>query len=265
MPCCGLSVCIHASKEYTFELHLTNVNIAIGVRSHKRQRSSMLRPLSLAATAILNIVAFTVAAIFSSAVTRAESAVLLEPSTCGRWEDITLTNATQWNPPTIARSIELVAVIHQNIITSSRFHLACNDQYSGASNCNPYTGQALNVTMSESSCPFDPSICQSESTGIMLDTGRVNTLKHLGINSRKKDSVDFRKTVSCAPLVTDGHVTSGISAITSSDDTQKVSNLTAYFYGENRRVGSNFTYAFNPETFQTSAGTGVDINSYQLK
>ena len=82
--------------------------IALG---SKRRAERMPRgPFVLLTTALLNVIGFFIAGIFSSAVTRTESAVLLQPSNCGRWLDVSTAAATEWNTRTVIRSIDLLSV-----------------------------------------------------------------------------------------------------------------------------------------------------------
>ena len=237
----------------------------IAVASKRTARPTLIAPLLLAVTAILNVVGFILAGIFSSAVTRAQSSVLLRPAVCGNWLDAPPPVAKEWNQPTIIRSIDLVSVIHQNLVTSSRFHLTCSGSLNQSGNCNPYGGRFIEFTTTNSTCPFDASICQSPKA-IRLDTGHINSHTDLGINAPPSDRIDIRKILQCAPLRTSGYGDPAMDPDASKVDERLAKHsLTGFFYGQNRRVQSNYTYAYNPDAFQTSIGSAIDISSYQLE
>lgn len=52
-------------------------------------------------------------------------------------------------------------------------------------------------------CPFSPDLCLDPEAGaITIDSGKVNTNRDLGLNSRKGSSIDYRRVTTCAPLRT---------------------------------------------------------------
>lgn len=75
---------------------------------------------------------------------------------------------------------------------------------------------------SSASCPFSDEICRTNSSNIILDSGYIDTVKDLGVNSPQDESVQFRTVLQCAPLETHGYT----STITTPAD-----NFTQYYYG----------------------------------
>ena len=238
----------------------------IALRSRKTGRRSLYGPLSLSVSAAFNMVAFIAAGIFSSAVTRAQSDVLLKPSRCGSWLSARIPKPSDWDQATFVPSIDLASMIHQNLVTSSRIQLTCSESLSNsAGNCNPYGRKSIKFFSANTFCPFNSSICQ-DTDAISLDTGMIDSHLDLGVNAPRSDRVAFRKTLQCAPLDTKGYSGPGVGVNGSTLYTAGLNgNMTGYYYGRNRRVASEYTYAFNKNAFQSSVGTAVDKLSYQLE
>ena len=62
--------------------------------------------------------------------------------------------------------------------------------------------------ITDASCIFSTSsLCTTGDSGsAQIDTGLIDSHKHLGINARSKNRVSFRKVVTCAPVNYDGYV-----------------------------------------------------------
>lgn len=61
--------------------------------------------------------------------------------------------------------------------------------------CNTFTTRSFDIQTKSVSCPFpDKSICLPTREGaLQMDTGYLNSAKHFGINSKRRDSFDYRK------------------------------------------------------------------------
>jgi hypothetical protein len=66
--------------------------------------------------------------------------------------------------------------------------------------CRTFTVPRLNISTRTVDCPFDESIC-TEHGGFQVEVGVVDSNKHLGINGDTGDSIMFRKTMTCAPIL----------------------------------------------------------------
>lgn len=66
--------------------------------------------------------------------------------------------------------------------------------------CGTFTVPRLNISTKAVECPFDASICMAEG-GFQVEVGLVDSNKHLGINGDASDSILFRKTMTCAPVL----------------------------------------------------------------
>lgn len=70
---------------------------------------------------------------------------------------------------------------------------------STSSQCDTYVKQDIKWSINTSSqCPFEDNICTRPA--LLLDTGYVDSLRDLGINSEKSDRVLYRRLTTCAPL-----------------------------------------------------------------
>jgi hypothetical protein len=115
--------------------------------------------------------------------------------------------------------------------------------------CNLYnTPQLPIIVNTEAPCPFNETICKLKTGNLVLDTGRMHSLKHLGINSAPKDQFEMRLVHECAPLVTDGY-------IDTVEDTP-VGPVVRLNYGE----GSDGAYNTRPWTYETPLNFPYDLN-----
>jgi hypothetical protein len=55
------------------------------------------------------------------------------------------------------------------------------------------------------SCPFSENACNG--TAISLDTGRLRSDTHLGVNTRPEDALSVRKVLTCVPLAGEKYAT----------------------------------------------------------
>lgn len=135
------------------------------------------------------------------------------------------------------RSVDLVAMVRQNLITSSRLYRTCNESASTLKDCFALGDWPLRPSLVDVPCPFGGDIC-SINNAVSLDTGYLNTQKDLGINAPDADSIDFRKTTTCAPLKSHGYSSNVVVGNNQNDLPPAYQNYTGYFYGKNLRLGT---------------------------
>jgi hypothetical protein len=89
---------------------------------------------------------------------------------------------------------------------SSNYARNCHGNDSMAPSCQIFTVPTIySSSFSYISCPFAKEMCLDPTKGAMkADSGRINSNKHLSLNSRQRDSFDYRRVTVCAPLVTEG-------------------------------------------------------------
>lgn len=121
----------------------------------------------------------------------------------------------------------------------------CYQATPGIFDCTHFIRNNLPTSVDkQASCPFDPSMCRSNTSNIRLDTGILDTAKDLGINAPDGESIQFRSVLHCAPLETRGY---------SENRNTPSGNFTVYSYGASVLSGSksgNETYMTESVEFQ---------------
>ncbi|KAI0439641.1 hypothetical protein F4803DRAFT_530345 [Xylaria telfairii] len=79
-------------------------------------------------------------------------------------------------------------------------------------------------------CPFHPDMCRLNNSNIKLDTGFIGLRKYYGVNNPGSEYLSVRRTLHCAPLVTEGY--------TSTRQGERY-GLTTYHYGSYRDMRSS--------------------------
>ena len=239
--------------------------VQIALRSRRAGSGEMSTPMSMAIISMINVVGFVLAAIFSSRVTQMQSEVLLVPSTCGMWTMDEVRSLSDWNQEVFVNSMKLNSMIRRNMLAASQDSDHTGNatdwtQGAGSSNLRPIPFAARNIT-----CPFGQDVCLDTGVGVELDTGFIDSYSGLGINTARTERVTFRKKLRCSPLRTDGN-TKWVTADTDGTGTASSGNTTVlgFYYGSNLRHGTNYTFAFNPNSFQASLGSAVQIPSNQI-
>lgn len=215
-------------------------------------KKALSRSILLIIAAALHYIAFTAAGILASRVTSAKSEVLLRSDTCGFWH---FTGSHNWvdQPKKVVR---FEANVNAGAMKASQFVAECYNSTSLA-NCNTYGRRLLDYNVStHSHCPFDPSMC-THGTVIRLDTGFVDSLYDLGINSHPSERVQFRKVTECTPIETDGfsktytnqNLTDDIADSFTGLQSIDGSTFTALYYGKDLVLGIEPTFVFDNSTF----------------
>jgi hypothetical protein len=151
--------------------------------------------------AIFCTVAFTLAGGFSSQVQLGSDnlggAVLLNGDNCAILPDIT----------SLEQQVSWEKTVAKFFYTASNYVQQCYSQNStGITDCNYFVTQRLPGYIDATApCPFNDSICRSNSSNLELDTGFVDSHTHLGINAPPNERIFFRRKLQCAPLVTEGY------------------------------------------------------------
>lgn len=188
----------------------------------------LLRTLPIIATATFCAAAFTVAGGFSSQIsTGIGNEVLLNGSNCGIAYSMSL---DQGSGPH-----NTVLYVANQVLNADNYAQQC---YAANAvhpfDCTTFILPRLSSSVDyNASCPFDESICRSNASNIRLDTGYIDTSKHLGVNAPANERILFRTILECAPLQTEGY--SETIALSSG-------NYTRYYYGPKTEGSQNFTY-----------------------
>lgn len=157
----------------------------------KLSRRPFWRSLPLIVTALVILTVFFASGILVSEVTRtAGSEVLVHSDLCGNWTLVSENGVFGFQTKSL-----------NDTINAASYARSC---YGGPSNgkaleCNQYQSQTLPYTTSnKEACPFADEMCGSEV--FTLDTGKLSSHDHLGINSKFEDRISYRRKTTCAPL-----------------------------------------------------------------
>lgn len=217
----------------------------------KRADKPLRRTLLLAALALLNLVIFGVAGIFSSEVTKAAGdEVLVQSRNCGQlFVNDSLTTDS-------APEAAYIAIIANDTEAASTYSQACYGNTGNVLQCDQYAQQQIpwNVN-SNASCPFGDDRCFYGSiSAYEMDTGYIDSHKTLGMNAPESDRMQWRKVSTCSPIQRSGY--SYQVNVTDHNEIAYGDTLDQFAFGPNEGV-SNYTYSYNEHS--TVEGFGYFI------
>lgn len=171
---------------------------------------------------------FGVAEIFSSRVTtvNAPNEVLLSGNRCR----IVITDEAALGDLDLARAI--FQPYHTKTLQEYlNYAVRCYGQDTNSDSCQKFYAQQLSFSIeTNASCPFDDKLCLSLSDNLVLDTGYIESGKHLGFNAPQSDSFQYRMRTHCAPLRTEGYM-EGHTPSTTDSNNQRLP-VARCFYGK---------------------------------
>lgn len=202
----------------------------------------LARMMPLIGTATFCAIAFTIAGGFSSQIsTGISNEALLDGSNCG----ITTVGT---DISSITSDVAAFYVANQALNANNYAQQCYSANTSHTFDCTSFVNPTLPSTVDYNApCPFEQGICRSENANIRLDTGYIDTSKHLGINAPANERILFRSIFDCAPLETRNH--------SENVTLPGGGNYTRYSYGQGISYAANFTYEapiFTPEYNQAS-------------
>ncbi|KAI0423548.1 hypothetical protein F5Y09DRAFT_348744 [Xylaria sp. FL1042] len=206
-----------------------------------------IRPLSVAAVAILCTATFTIAGGFSSRVsTSVGSETLINSMNCGVMDDTGFSiGSEEW-----AADLPYRAERENN---AANYAQQCysDSNSTGLLDCQRFVAQSLATNINEkAACPFSDQICRDNSSNIVLDSGFIDSHHHLGQNAPPNKRIRWRTVLTCAPLDTT-RFTSRSSA---------PENYTLYHYGTTQTsLGDrDYVYTASPVEVQYSGVLAYD-------
>jgi hypothetical protein len=126
----------------------------------------------------------------------------------------------------------MVPHISQIVLESSTYATQCYGQQKGA--CDTFISPTLPYRVDKNaSCPFKDSICKSANNNLLLDTGAIDSVEHLGLNDGPHFTL--RQRTHCAPLKTEGFTETVFNATASRDQVR-------YYYGSPLASNKNYTF-----------------------
>lgn len=219
-----------------------------------------LRSLQFVALATFHLALFALAGTFSSHVTSAGSEVLLAPEGCGVWSfQVPTTNVLQ--------AYGSLIFARENLAQAFRLAPACytGTQAISSEEC-PLPGRNLpSWSLSlNGTCPFADPLCAGNLT-VALDSGLIDSLYDLGINSRPEERIQYRQTYTCSPLdittfVSQANFTGFDNTPTGIDESL---SWTSLFLGQNLFYNASATFSYSnetvmPDTVGSSSTGGTD-------
>lgn len=156
----------------------------------------------------------------------------------------------------------------RQVISYTTYAQQCYTNESDIASCGAFVKPHLaSQIIRNSSCPFAPKICHSDSKNIYLDTGLLDIHDDFGMNVPSNQRFQLRTTTHCAPLKTEGykeHIPA--TKDTAPDGSQYMeSAYTKYNYGRSLISGNatNATYEYPDRSPIASGSKG--IQSYTIE
>jgi hypothetical protein len=217
------------------------------------------RSIPLIVAALFNLSVFFTAGILVAEVTKSSgSEVLVRSSNCGNWT----INSTELFFGYQSKTLN-------DTISAATYARACYGGPTNALECNRYQVQSLPYTRTEKEpCPFGKQMCLTTTPAFTLDTGNISSHDHFGINTQQRDRVFYRRKTTCAPIVTDGFVTTFNYSDKLIDSVGFVNGFKGdvvdlYNFGPQPYTQpKNFTYAYNRR--QATVGIGYVLEYVKI-
>ncbi|KAI1416659.1 hypothetical protein F5Y13DRAFT_205494 [Hypoxylon sp. FL1857] len=159
----------------------------------------LLRILPPILFAVSSLVAFTVAGGYSASISSAMgNEVIIRSPHCGILAEIALPAGPQ---------MLLSGYTAENLNNAANYAQQCyNTNSPGTLDCDKFESERLPTQVDyNATCPFKGQICRNATSNIHLDTGYVDSNKHLGLNTPEGQRFSWRYVLQCAPLKTEGY------------------------------------------------------------
>ena len=169
----------------------------LGWKWRKKTQNGLSQAIPIILTATIYVIGIGVAGIFSSHVVRISDEVLVLPNSCG-W-----IGSAQDSFEDIDQFIAVQTMGRWTASQVLKYAQTCYHQ-TGLANmgsCQFYIKPAItSITSTNIPCPFSETICGLPQA-FQVDTGHVDSSRDLGINSPVEDRVQFKKMLTCVPLL----------------------------------------------------------------
>lgn len=194
----------------------------------------------------LHMLAISAAGLFSSRVITTNNEALVRSPLCGWLTEVSRFNLLSDDSELDTAKILLVMgrYSYQQSLIYAR---ACYGQeYNGYSSiCSSFVQPQIHTTVNSSApCPFAPVAC--DGPAISVDTGFIDSDRHLGVNTHKNDRISVKKVATCAPLRSERYSNGWIP--NPYGDEAPLSNSSTSF--QTYTFGSNIHPELNNDTFQ---------------
>ncbi|KAI4254368.1 MAG: hypothetical protein L6R42_007222 [Xanthoria sp. 1 TBL-2021] len=197
------------------------------------------------------MVLFGIAGVFSAEVTKAAgNETLIRSPNCG----YLLLDSNRSDLSSYEALTGLTAMEANDTLAASAYSRACYGKSLSGLQCHRYPKPNIPWTNKRNvPCHFKGNICKAGVGGFEMDTGLIDSLKTLGINSKASEAVQYRKVTSCSVIRTKEYS----YEYNSTNSENEVLQLIRYNYERYSSHPNNFTYQYNKENF-------IGQNSYTL-
>ena len=170
--------------------------------SGKGQKSKR-RVAWLSLVAIIHLGIFQIAALLANRIYDTNNEVLLRSRVCGKYN---------WDATDSERTLSTEAMLLSQRTTARwamDYARTCYDTNATGSQCGGMVSKSLTRYQKiyyDQPCPFEGDICLDPQKGaVQIDSGLLDTNLDMGLNSRRGNSVGYRRVTTCAPLQTKGY------------------------------------------------------------
>lgn len=232
----------------------------IGFFWRGRVPKSLLRSLLLVALALLNVVVFGLASVFSSEVTRVPgNETLIISSNCGLWSPPDLTDKSGANA-TSETHLAFMSKALSDTNAAASYAKACYNNNDDILRCRQYTVSEISWTVDQNaSCPFADELCLlGPTSAYKMDTGSINSHDILGINAPVDARVTFRKITTCSPIKIGKRFE--VVNITNKKSAVYGDQFVHYFLGEVPGI-SNYTFSYDLHNIHSDFGYDLSYES----
>ncbi|KAI1744698.1 hypothetical protein F4680DRAFT_233535 [Xylaria scruposa] len=102
--------------------------------------------------------------------------------------------------------LTLSPYISSQLSNAENYAQQCYSGQSQALQCSTFVMDRIPSTVnSNAECPFHHDICRLNTTNIKLDTGFIGLNQYIGVNNPLNEDLTIRRTLQCAPLITEGY------------------------------------------------------------
>lgn len=206
----------------------------------KCAKKPLLRSLPIGLLALLNLVLFGIASIFSSEVTRSSgNETLIRSPNCGAW-----TTDSDFKDVMSPGGVAYRSKLLNDALAASEYATACYNNSTDILRCNQFITQQIPWNVNQNaSCPFASNLCIfGPASAYEMDTGPIDSQLVLGINAPASARITTRKLTTCSPIRTKGYT----QLWNVTDPTLRTYGNTyiKLYFGEISGV-TNFTHAYN--------------------
>ena len=198
----------------------------------------LIRSIPLAGLALLNLLVFSITGIFSSVLIKTSgNEVLVRSPNCGLLTPIdSLYDTTSGQAAMTASKIN-------DTLAATTYQRACYSDDRNLPQCNQFVQKQLPWTADQNSaCPFASNMCLlGDTTAYKMDTGLIDSRFGLGINSPRRERIQYRKVTSCSPIQTKGYTTPANDF----NPNSSIYDYTLIQFNYGKTNGTNYTHAYD--------------------